>query len=523
MDRLGKAYAKAGIKKTARELKEEAADIVRNTVPNYAYVSDTVRALRVSPVGNFMSFPSEIMRTGTNIVRRSLKEMRDPMTGKLNPITSTNPLKGIGMKRILGMTATVGGIPAATVAAFQATQNVDDEELMAIKRFVPDWSKNSTILPVRDDETGELSYVDFSHGNAYDTLTRPFQTLLNNIQQGIEDEEPLIQGFVRGVGQALGELSEPFISESIFTEAFADIWIREGRTREGRRLYTDETPTGDKVDIIAKHLFKTMVPLSAQQFERLGTAITGEPSRKTGEFYEIPDELAGFGGFRVVKLNPLRSMGFKISNYETGIRNARREFTGGAESVIKGGPKTPDEVIRQFIIANQAMFNVQKNMYDDINAAKTLGIKHPDLYREFNKRGIGRTQTGMVFTGKFDPFFPSSGIIQRFNEISRQIGRPNPFKQALPTLRRILKQMNRIRLDQDFYIRPGDWMTPGPNIFGQLPGGQLPATPGINPELVNQQTAAAGQNILPTGLTRTETALLSPEEQAMRLRQRGMA
>ena len=77
MDRLGKAYAKAGIKRTARELKEEAADIVRNTVPNYAYVSDTVRALRVSPVGNFMSFPSEIMRTGTNIVRRSLREMRD--------------------------------------------------------------------------------------------------------------------------------------------------------------------------------------------------------------------------------------------------------------------------------------------------------------------------------------------------------------------------------------------------------------------------------------------------------------
>ena len=69
-------------------------------------------------------------------------------------------------------------------------------------------------------------------------------------------------------------------------------------------------------------------------------------------------------------------------------------------------------------------------MYDDINAAQTLGVSHPDLYREFNKRGIGRTQTGMVFSGKFDPYFPSSGIIQRFNEISRQIGQPNPFKQA---------------------------------------------------------------------------------------------
>ena len=32
--RLGNAYAKAGIKKTEQALKEEAADIVRNTVPN---------------------------------------------------------------------------------------------------------------------------------------------------------------------------------------------------------------------------------------------------------------------------------------------------------------------------------------------------------------------------------------------------------------------------------------------------------------------------------------------------------
>ena len=120
------------------------------------------------------------------------------------------------MKRLLGMSATVGGIPVATVAGFQALHNVDDEELAAIKRFVPHWSKNSTILPVRDDETGELAYIDFSHGNAYDTLIRPIQTILNNVQEGIENEDVLLKGFVKGIGEAIGELSEPFISESIF-------------------------------------------------------------------------------------------------------------------------------------------------------------------------------------------------------------------------------------------------------------------------------------------------------------------
>ena len=47
----------------------------------------------------------------------------------------------------------------------------------------------------------------------------------------------------------------------------------------------------------------------------------------------------------------------------------------------------------------------------------------------------------------------------------------------------------------------------------------LPPTPGVSPQLAQAST----QNVLPTGLTHTETALLSNEEKAMRLRQRGQA
>ena len=43
--RLGKAYAKAGIKKTVDELDEEAASIVRNNIPNYDYVGSFIKGL----------------------------------------------------------------------------------------------------------------------------------------------------------------------------------------------------------------------------------------------------------------------------------------------------------------------------------------------------------------------------------------------------------------------------------------------------------------------------------------------
>ena len=75
--------------------------------------------MRVSPLGNFMSWPSEVFRTGTGIFRQIIKDLKDPVTGKINPITSTNPMKAEGMKRLVGMTAAAGIIPYGLIKGFQ--------------------------------------------------------------------------------------------------------------------------------------------------------------------------------------------------------------------------------------------------------------------------------------------------------------------------------------------------------------------------------------------------------------------
>tara|TARA_R110001606_G_scaffold166540_2_gene311046 strand:- start:603 stop:959 length:357 start_codon:yes stop_codon:yes gene_type:complete len=72
-----------------------------------------------------------------------------------------------------------------------------------------------------------------------------------------------------------------------------------------------------------------------------------------------------------------------------------------------------------------------------------------------------------------------------------------------------------------------DNITSEPNTVSQtLPTPQL-QTPGINENLLAQATQrTAGtqpSGITASGLTPTELGLLSPEEQAIRLRQRGMA
>ena len=504
-DRLAAAYAKAGVQKTARELKEEAAEIVRNTVPNYAYVSDTVRALRALPLGNFMSFPAEILRTGTNIAARGLKELRTP------------GLEAIGMKRLIGMATVTAAAPPAFEAGFQALYDVADEELEAIKKFLPDWSKNSTILPIKTPE-GEYKYVDFSHGNAYDTLSRPFRTIINGVQEGIDNDEVFMKSFTKSALEATGELADPFISESIFTEAALDILARDGVTREGKRLYTDETPDGDKYKIIVEHLAEALMPFSKNQVTRLYRSALDKADER-GQKFELPDELAGFAGFRAVPIDPLKSMGFEISKYQASVRDARREFTGGESGVLKGGEVNPDQIIRQYFIANEALFNVQKDMHEKIKAAQTLNVDVGELQNEFTKRQISRKDFNNLEYGAFDPYFPSKDIQNRFEEIATNLGIPNPFLEALDTLIDIQIDFSNQSLEDPLDLNLEDYLVSVQPI--QPTQAALPEQPMPSQQVI--QPIQPTQTVSQTGLTPTEQALLSPEEQQIRLRQRGLA
>jgi len=153
-------------------------------------------------------------------------------------------------------------------------------------------------------------------------------------------------------------------------------------------------------------------------------------------------------------------MGFKITGYQAGIRNARREFTGGAFGVLSGGKKTPNDVIERFIASNRSRFNVQKEMYRDLKAAQLLGVSTGNLRKEFQERQLSQDTYNSLNRGVFKSYFPSEDIQARFQEISRNIGEPNPFRIALPTLQQLRFNFNNLRLDFNFdnFINPGDFL-----------------------------------------------------------------
>ena len=256
------------------------------------------------------------------------------------------------------MALTTAALPLGTVAAAQAIYNVADEEIDAMRRYVADWSKNSVLIPFKDED-GKLSYIDFSHLNAYDTVTRPIQTVLNAVNQGRADEDGLVDDFILGMIESTKEVASPFVSESIWTEGLADIFVRRGLTQEGRRLWNPQDSAGDKIYNSIGHLIETQAPLNWKQLTRLGLSI--RPIDDKGRFdergnqYEFGNELAGIAGLRRVEINPEKSFNYKITEYKKGVRDSRNLFTA---AVLKGGIVTPEQIVDAYINANRALYGV---------------------------------------------------------------------------------------------------------------------------------------------------------------------
>jgi hypothetical protein len=465
-------------------LENEAADIVKNNIPNYDYVPDFIKSLRKLPIGNFVSFPAEIARTGANIVQRALREIKQTYT-LANGRTIT-PFEGIGYTRLFGFTTTVAAIPYAAQKMFQTIYDVTDDERAAIRRYVAGWSKNSTILPMKDED-GNFKYIDFSHANAYDTLIRPLQTVINAVADG-QSEDGIMNDFMRGMFTSMSEFGEPFISESIWTEAVSDIVMRGGRTRDGFQVYNTKDSAGNKATKIMRHLVKAQMPFSVDQFARLDRAfkpvnfVVDGKYDKYGQEYEFGDEFAGLFGFRAVALNTDRTIKFKVAEYKQGVRDSGALFT---RETLKGGPIEPREIVDAYINANRALFNVKKNFKQDLDAAVTLGISD-EAYD--NNVDISVSERSAIENDVFRPYRPSLNIQKAFADNAEAIGESNPYDIAADAINSISEELSGVSLsDPEFPLIenplvPMNLGTTLPNI-----GSETLPTGGLVPQTVTNQ------------------------------------
>ena len=473
-------------------LEKRAADLVKNNVPNYAYVSDFVQGLRKYPVGNFVSFPAEIMRTSTNIVETALKEINFKI--QLPSGAIVQPFKSIGKQRLRGMALTTAVVPASIATGAAMLYDVTKDEIEALRRYVPKWSKNSTLIPIRNED-GKLSYIDFSRMNAYDLLLKPIQGVINSIDSGRTDNNGIMADFVKGLAEGTKEIASPFITSSLWVEALQDVLPtailgRGGLDAEGRRVYNESDSAGNKIMARMMHLIDAVAPFNASQMNRLfkasmpeGTALSYD---KYGKDYKLGKELSGLVGLRAVDVDPEKGIKYKINEYQKNVRNARSLFTS---KILKGGPVSPEEVVDAYINANRAMYETNKIMYRDIEAAKTLGMTSTGVETSMDERGAGSAYDYLE-SGTFKPYTVSEAVEQVFQHNADMLGVANPLDAAGPVLDRIAEILESIPMGEDIFP---DLDNPFSVSLGETAGNIYNAV--IPPEVNNNFLGAANVNL----------------------------
>ncbi len=399
-----------GAKKTADEaLKEVSAYLVTNTIPTYSKVPKIIQSIRDLPLGNFIAFPAEILRTGSNLITLGAREL-----------TSVNPyIRQMGARRLIGASATFGGIGTVIGGTAQAITGVSDEMMQKARAFVPVYEQNATLIPVSSpDADGNFKYFNFSYSNPYDSLVRPINAVVNAFGRGeLNQSNAGTIAFNSLIGTpdnpgALIEFFSPFISESIGVERLTDVSLRGGRTGTGKMIYRETDPLGIKISRSLEHIIGGLNPGAFTSATKIWDGASGRFT-DYGSERNLRDELVALmAGVRVQEVKPMQSMPFIITSFGRDKRNIGSKFA----SIAYSARSTPEQKINAYKVWVMDSFKSQKSLMNTIQAAEDLGVSRSDLRKVLNDRLKNKTEVQNLFSGKFKAPTPSDARVKSLLE-----------------------------------------------------------------------------------------------------------
>ena len=206
---------------------------------------------------------------------------------------------------------------------------------------------------------------------------------------------------------------------------------------------------------------------------------------------------------RRVEVKPERSFNYKITDYKKGIRNSRNLFTA---ATLKGGPVTPEEIVDAYLNANRALYGVNRELYQDMEAAKILGMSEDSMYINMENRGERKAFNALT-EGEFRPLKISKDVRGLFEIKAEELGRANPFDAAEDVLSRIADVLEAVPVSGDFFPNLQNPFASSmlPDLVGAL-NNQLPPLP--DPTLNTGLQFGNLNQLQASGLTTTQEALL---------------
>ena len=471
-------------------LKQFAADNVRNLVPNYELVPDVIKGLRGLPVGDFIAFPAEILRTGFNTLDVAMKELT----------SDSAAIREIGARRLTNAVFTFGVLGEGLQRFGQFMTDTSDEKLDAINRRAAPWQRNAQLIPVGNDKDGNPEVLDFSHTNPWSTLSKPFHTVLKSLRTGTKLDKSGVENATNAIYEAMGEFFEPFFGVSMIYDAFIDVLPREGITsfgvgrggvtQSGAKVYKDADSKMMSVEKGFLHVLNTLkpniLPIRIPTGADLGvtSALEGrdfEPVKSIelsrGARGVLFPEGGEFLGFNVKAEEPTTGREYtragEIFRAFTGLQTnvidrekllqfSGQEFKGersGAATlfsdVLRLEDPTDNQMLEAYIRADNARLKAFKKMklaYDDF---KKMGLSETKIIRILKqKAGLGNKEILSLKADRYIPYLPDKkkrrdalrkGIRIPLNAILRVYRNrfntrltPEPEKKEAPDVRNIL-------------------------------------------------------------------------------------
>ena len=411
-----------GIEKTPLQALEEAsAYLVTNTIPTYSKVPAIIENIRNLPLGNFVAFPAEILRTTSNIISIGAREL-----------TSTNPfIRQMGARRLVGVSTVLGGIGFTVQKGAQYMTGVDEEMMNAFQTsFAPPYQKNSTLVPVSaPDENGNFKYYNFSYSNPYDSLVAPVNGIIGAFTEGRLREDnvsSIVMNALFGGSidpnkrkGAITEFLTPFISESIGTERAFDVTVRGGKTSDGKIIYF---PQDDPDVIISKslqHIFGGLTPGAVTSATRIWDGATGRFTDYGTQRDAVDEVVALMSGVRVEDAKPLSSMPFILTSFNGDKKNMRSKFARSAYSARTSA----EQKLGAYVQYTLESFDSQNKLYTTLKNAETLGVSKLKLRKILEER-LTKTESKLLLKGIFKPPSYSENA---FKSIEKRLKKEDPF------------------------------------------------------------------------------------------------
>ena len=522
LNKLKNAYRGVTGGPTEEVLKQEAARIVRNTVPNYNMAPEAIRTLRRAPVGNFIAFPYEILRTGVNTVARGIDELA----------SDNAEIRKIGLRRLTGAATTFAIAPAALSHYAYINSGVSKEEMDAYQRsMAPEWEKNARLIPTGRDKDGLPTYINYSYSNPYDLLERIVNGAMNKAEEGKLKGYNGAQIAGQAANEALGEFFKPFTEEAIITAKLRDVLDPEsellgvrqagqltggrgGQTISGARVYNSEDDAGTKIGKSILHILDAIIPSA---FPTTVSGGTLEPSRFARGFVsglgleeatgisskdrydrerELSSELAR--AFTGITENPIDvPLGLRFKGYEISERNINSSniYT----TVSNRANASPEQFVRAYRDANEAKFRVQRDLFRIVEDMRIMGLEDREIRKILKRANVG--DLGRVMRGEFDPIDVSS------TTVSKNL-RENDLRSVFPR-----SELNDIRRElRGRSLKVEEPQEPEPRTtapVSQAPTQAQPVAAVATPPATAQAGATSAPSVAPAPNTQSTLALLS--------------